>query len=457
MSTNFRICLAFLVAVLIVLFGTTGYVIIEGFSWFEALYMTIITVTTVGFGEINHLSSQGRVFTIVLIMVGFCSLAFAGRSLAESFLEKIWSKTTETKKMIKKISKMSSHYIICGYGRVGRSAADHFQRSGVDFVIIEPDPEHCRQIKEKGFLFLEGDATKEDDLLRAGIKQAAGILTLLNSDPDNLFIVLSARELNPTLRIVSRSADSTSEHKIIQAGADNVISPFKSAGEQIADDILLATGKHSPTANSSNHRTLMQEAGPQWLKIAPNSEMIGCSLAAICQDHNRNIIGLRRGQNDIIYPDLETTIKPEDAILAIDRQDSGSNRSHTIRSAPAKVLIIDDNPVIVRLYTRLFQRAGFHPLSADNGDDGLRLILSERPAVAVIDHHLPTMSGIDICRKVRKSGITSDQMQLIIFTAEPLTNIREQALEAGADEIIIKSSDAGEIIKNVVQRLRTAP
>lgn len=456
MSTNLRISLACLACGLIILFGTTGYVVLEGFTWFEAFYMTIITVTTVGFGEINHLSIQGRAFTVVLIIVGFCSLAFVGRSLAESFFEKIWSKKTETKKMLKRISRLSSHYIICGYGRVGRSAADHFKESAASFVIIEPDPEHCRQIKEKGFLFLEGDATKEEDLLRAGIKKAAGLLTLLNSDPDNLFIVLSARELNPTLRIVSRSADSSSEHKIIQAGADNVMSPFKTAGEQIADDVLLATGKNSPGGvNSLAAEHSQVENPPQWLTVEPGSDLTGKSLKEISKENRQTILGIRHNKTDTIYPDLDLIVSTGDAILAISLPDHSPNKDRSIRSAPPKILIIDDNPVIVRLYTRLFQRAGFHPISATNGEEGLELIVSEKPVVAIIDFRLPTMSGVELCKKIRESGLASEQIQLILFTSDSQQGIREEALNSGADEVIFKSADAAELIDSVVHLLRT--
>lgn len=451
MTTNLRILLACLICIFIVLFGTIGYVVIDDFPWFDALYMTIITVTTVGFGETHSLSVLGRAFTILLILIGFSSLAFVGHSLVESLLEKISSKSKETLKMQKKISRLSSHYIICGYGRVGRSAADHFAAVGAKFVIIEPNIDHCQQIKEKGFLFIEGDATKEEDLLAAGIKNAAGLLALLNTDPDNLFIVLSARELNPTLRIVSRSVDPSSGHKILQAGADNVISPFKTAGQQIADDILISTGQSSVATTSST----IGDASPQWIEVKAGSSMQGKPLDSLYQEMRRTIIGIRRNGTDTIYPDLQTIVDAGDKILVIDYSTSDSSYIDTIKTVPQKILIVDDNPVIVRLYTRLFQKAGFHPFSAVDGKEGLDFILTERPVAAVIDYQLPLLTGIEVCTKVRAAGLTSDAIKLILFTTDSETDTREKALSAGADEVIIKSSNAAELVDNVARRLKS--
>lgn len=331
--------------------------------------MSVITLTTVGFGEVKPLSGAGRGFTTFYILLGFGSLALAGRAIAESLIENVFSGQSEIKKMKKKISLLKAHFIICGFGRVGAASAEHFIKDGADFIVIENDHEQCHAIREKDYIFLEGDATSEAILLEAGIKSAKGLIALLNSDPKNLFIVLSARELNPTLQIISRVEDASSEKKILRAGADRVISPFAAAGRQIAGDILAATEK---TAH---------------------------------------------------------------------------------RSETKKVVIVDDNPVILRLYTRLFQKAGFHPITAINGREGVDTIISEKPAAAVIDYMLPELSGIEVCRHIRTTQGCRG-IKLIIFTADDQAKTKRRAIDAGADAVIIKSPEASEVIEAVVRIIK---
>ena len=355
----------------IILLGAAGYVVIERYTFFEGLYMSVITVATVGFGEVKPLSEMGRGFTAFLIFAGFVSLAFAGHAMVESLIEQIASGKSEMKKMKKKIAQLRGYYIICGFGRVGMAASEHFVKAGVSFAIVEDNPKQCDRIRERGHLFIRGDATHETALLEAGIKSAEGVLVLLNSDPDNLFIVLTARELNPTLHIIARAEEESSESKIIKAGADKVTSPFATAGRQIADDILSLTGKTD-----------------------------------------------REGE-----------------------------------TIPRKLVIVDDNPVILSLYNRLFQKAGFHPLTAENGEEGLSLIAREKPVAAVIDYRLPVLSGIDVCRTLRQEKACQD-IKLILFTADDHPDTRSRALAAGADEVVVKSSEASEVVSTVTEMLR---
>ncbi|MCP4694160.1 MAG: potassium channel family protein, partial [Desulfobacterales bacterium] len=226
----------------VILFGAAGYIIIEDYSALDALYMSVITITTVGFGEVQPLSQAGRGFTTILILVGFVCLAYMGRALAESVIDTMWRGKLRAKKMRNRISRLRAHYIICGFGRVGVSAANHLARMKADFVLIESDPDACAILDEKNYLYINGDATSDDTLIEAGVKSASGLITLLDSDPENLFVVLTARELNPTLYIISRSEDHKSGEKITRAGADKVYSLFATAGKQVAIDIVKTTG-----------------------------------------------------------------------------------------------------------------------------------------------------------------------------------------------------------------------
>jgi len=452
MNANRRIIVAIILFLLIISFGTTGYVLIEKeYSWFDGLYMTMITIATVGFGEVKPLSQAGRVFTILLIVIGFSSLTFIAHSLFESILEKISNESSEIKKMHKKIEQLSRHYIICGFGRVGEAAAEHFKKAGADYVIVESNPEQCEELKERKEYFVEGDATHEETLLKAGIKKASGLLAMLDTDPDNLFIVLSARELNPTLRIFSRSATPSAARKIIQAGADHVISPYKSAGRQVADDILRATGHSSLFTDTPDAISLP----PIWLEIKPGSSLDGKTIKKAAEEQNAIILGLRRRGHDSLMPDPQTTIMAGDTILLQNSNTQNEQAAVATSAPPRKIVIIDDNPVIRRLYNRLFQKAGFHPLCAETSKDGLELILKEEPTAAVIDYHLPLMTGVEICREIRKIR-EMDHVQLLIFTADDQPEIRSEALAAGANEVVVKSANSSEIIDRVIHHLSKA-
>lgn len=430
----------------IILLGTSGYHFIERYPPIDAFYMAVITITTVGFGEIYPLSEIGRLFTIGLIISGFVVLGLFGSSVMEWLMEEIWSGKHRGKKMNKKIAHLKKHHIICGFGRVGRVAAEHLQEAGADFIVIDSSPAAGEQLRELGFLHIEADATRESALLEARIKEASGLLALVQSDPFNLFIVLSARELNPTLHIIARSEDKHTEGKILKAGADAIVCPFDSAGKQIADNLLIATGGARVQFDEQ------VEARPEWIVVQEGSSMIGQSVAEVAHSMGRDILGLRRGTVDRLQPPSDMLIVAGDTLLVVT---STSELVETVEepSLPRKIVIIDDNPVIVRLYARLFQKAGFHPLVADSGDKGLAMIVQEQPVAAVIDFMLPGLSGLEVCREVRRTA-HGDRIKLVVFTGDDTTELRQRCLEAGADEVVVKSSDTAAIVTQVSRLIK---
>ncbi len=448
MTLRQRIITALLVCTGILFAGAAGYMFVENYSFLEGVYMSAITISTVGFGEIRPLSDMGRIFTTVLILLGFIGLAFAGHAIGESLLVKVWSGKAEIKKMKKKIAALKDHFIICGFGRVGFAAAENFVKAGADFVVIETNPDHLQNISDLGYLFIENDATREKVMLDAGIKKAKGLMALVGSDPENLFISLTARELNPTLTIISRANDASSSNKILRAGADSVISPFVTAGKQVADDILAATGKTAGLHATSE----FAEFGPKWIDVKEGSSMIGYSIASIADQMGRSIMGLRRNHKDMVLPDAHQVIEKGDRLLIIDElKDNGFvGKYHS--PEPRKIVIVDDNPVIVKLYTRLFQKSGFSPITAFDGKAGLDAIRSEKPVAAVIDYMLPVMSGIEICEKVRRSS-EYDETKLILFTADEKSETRKRAMATGADAVVVKSPEAREVIETVIHIL----
>ncbi|PIE59588.1 MAG: hypothetical protein CSA32_03320 [Desulfobulbus propionicus] len=439
-----KIALSFLFLVFIIAFGTLGFKLIDDYPLLDAMYMCVITISTVGYGEVHPLSPWGRLFSVVLIMFGFVVLGFAGHSLVESMLEKLWSGNVLEKKMKKKIDRLRKHYIICGFGRVGEVAGQNLQEAGVDFVVIDSSGSGKEKCLEQGILYLEGDATRESMLLNAGVKEACGLLALAGSDPLNLFIVLTARELNPTLHIIARSEDRHTEKKILRAGADSIISPFDSAGRRIAHQLLAATGMQQEIAISSPEKLV---SSPKWVPVGPESPLLGKTLREITTSASMEIIGIRSQETDYLEPDTDRRVQEGD-ILYVFKTAKGGTYAEGAEETRKKLVIIDDNPVIVRLFSRLFHKAGYHPFTADNGEEGVLLIDKEKPAAAIVDYLLPGISGLDVCRTIRTKH-NSNAIKIVMFTAENDEQLKDQCLEAGADAIIVKSADAREIIRTV--------
>lgn len=425
--------------------GTIGYMCIEQFTLLDALYMTVITITTVGFGEIHPLSSIGRIFTMFLILFGFGSIGFLAAAFTEAIIEQASSPLLKRKAMQKRIDQLRKHYIICGFGRVGIAAAEHFQKAGAPFVVLESDEEQIKILQEHKYLYLEDDATREEVLLAAGIKHATALMALLNADPENLFTVLTARELNPTLHIIARTETTSSESRMLRAGADSIISPYASAGRRVADKILQATRGAAPESDSAPNG----QSQAEWFQVTAESDLAKHVVETASTFLKGAILGLRRGERDYLAPGADMEVQLGDLLLIAPFAPLGSEIK--VASAPhkaGKMVLIDDNPVIRRLYTRLFQKAGYHIFTAENGKEGYEIILRERPQAAVIDYFLPDMTGLAICAKIR-ANVELHPMKLILFTGSDDAEIRQEALAAGVDSVVVKSPDAAEIVNTV--------
>lgn len=218
-----------------ILVGTVGYIMIENYSFLDALYMTVITITTVGFKEVRELSAAGKIFTIYLIVTNIGIFFYGATKIVHLIIEGEFRNFFKYYNMNKSIANLENHVIICGYGRNGKQVCLELYDDKIPFIIIEKNPNIIEEIRDEGkFLFIEGDSTEEIVLLEAGIRKARAIITTLPEDPDNVYVVLTARELNPNILIISRASLESSESKLKRAGANNVIMPEKIGGAHMA-------------------------------------------------------------------------------------------------------------------------------------------------------------------------------------------------------------------------------
>lgn len=449
MNGRTRLWRAFWLVIFFLGAGTTGFVIIEDYSILDAFYMTIITISTVGFGEIHPLSDAGRTFTIILILSGVGGLAYAIGSITELILERATDPNLWKKPMEKKIAKLKGHTIICGSGRVGSAAANQLHKADSPFVVIESDQGHLNILQELGYLRLDGDATRESILLKAGIKNAKVLLAMLDSDPNNLFTVLTARELNPTLQIIARCENFSSEKRILRAGADSIVSPYVAAGKRVARRIL-------ETPDSESDSELHSPAAPpRWLTEKQIESLVGKTVSEAENVIHGTIVGIHHMGLDNLMPSPTETIAEGSSILTIAAPNLSQNTVAETQQK-AKIVLIDDNPVICRLYTRLFQKAGFLISFAQTGEEGFAQVVEDQPDAVIIDYHLPDVSGLEVCKKIRAMD-GGKEMKVILFTADEDQATKDSAIAAGVDSVVVKSPNADEIVSKVKVALHWEP
>jgi voltage-gated potassium channel len=310
-----RLLFSLALIVLIISFGTSGYMFIEGWSFIDSIYMTIITLAGVGFKEIHDLSLNGRVFTIFLIVGGVGTLAYALSAGAKILLEGELQEIYGRKRLEKKIKGLKDHYIICGYGRMGKIIARELKSKGKKFVAIEKEP-HSLTDKEDILLF-KGDATSDEVLKELNIEKAKGLISVLPTDAENLFVVLSARGLNQDLLIVARAGEEGSQQKLLRAGADKVVSPYHIGGLRMAHTVLKpAVVDFIEFATQSGNIDLQMEE----IKIQESSQLAGLTLdqCGIGRDLGIIIVTIKHVDGGMKYnPTFGSTINAGDTLIAL--------------------------------------------------------------------------------------------------------------------------------------------
>ena len=312
------------VALLAVVFvgGTAGYMLVEGWSIWDAFYMTVITVTTVGYREIHPMSRTGEAFTAVVLLVGVGTALYTFTLAATIVVEGGWRARVAARRMIRMIDQLDHHFIICGFGRIGRVIAGEFRQQGIPFVVVDRDPELVRHVVEAGMLGVEGDASRQEVLERVQIGRARGMVAAVGTDAENVYAILTARDLAPALFIVGRAESEDSERKLVRAGADRVISPYQIGGQQMAQTALRpAVVDFVKLATAAGSLELAMEQ----VKVGGGSSLAGRSLveANLRQRFSVIVVGIQRGGGRIEFnPPPEAVMHPGDDIVVLGRPSS---------------------------------------------------------------------------------------------------------------------------------------
>jgi len=320
--------MAALLLLIITAVGTAGYMAVEGWSLWDAFYMTIISLTTVGYSEVHPLSPAGEVFTAVLLVGGVGTVLYSFTLIGARVIEGTLHQRWERRRITHMLDTLDNHFIVCGFGRIGSTIVDEFERQKIPHVIIERDPERARSLRERGQLVVEGDASSEDVLTQAGMARARGLIAALPTDADNVYTILSARLMRPPLYIIGRAESDDSARKLKRAGADRVISPYQLGGLHMAQLALRPTVvEFVQLATSSEFLDLSMEQ----VEVREHGPLVGQTLvgANLRQIFGVIVIGIRRTSGRMEFnpaPDARmeagdhlVVLGPNDRLAALNR------------------------------------------------------------------------------------------------------------------------------------------
>ena len=309
----------FLLLSLIVLLcaGTAGFMTIEGMSALDSLFMTVITLSTVGFETLKPLSPAGKLFTIVLIVVGVATFSYHLTRLFTFVVERGFLESLGRRRMNKKVQEMKEHYLICGHGRIGSTIVSEFTFKNVPLVVVEWRTEEAERLQELGVAVVAGDAREESILKRAGIERAKGLIALLPNDADNLYVILTAKDLNPELTILARACELEGERRLLKAGADKVISPHREGGKRMARMILnpAVTDFIEMATEKQNLQLQMEE-----FTVRPGSPLADKTIneTGLLKRHKILVVAIKRADGAMTFnPEGSTRIHAGDALIVL--------------------------------------------------------------------------------------------------------------------------------------------
>lgn len=300
-----------------VAYGTAGYMLLEGWGFVDALYMTSISLTTVGFLEVHPLDTAGRLFTISVITVGVGTALVTIAIVAQWVLDTHWGERTRRRRMQQRLDALSDHYVVCAYGRVGRAVARELEAENVPFVVIDTKEDLEERMVSDGVLYLIDDPSEEGVLERAGVRRAKGLVCAVDSDATNVYITLVARALNPDLFIVARASEPGSADRLVRAGADRVVSPYVSSGRHMA---LVALRPRAADVVEIEPGPGTSSLRLEEIRVEATSDLVGVRIVDALGD--APVLAIRHADGKITAnpaPDIE--LRSEDLVLRIGEED----------------------------------------------------------------------------------------------------------------------------------------
>lgn len=335
-ATLRRVLFLILMSSLLLAFGVSGYILVEHFTFLEALYMSVITLATVGFTEVRPLDDAGRIFTIVLILMGVGFLTYSLIYFSQVVFDPNLLELYRRRRLKKQLGQLEDHYVVCGYGQMGQIIVQELMIHNIPVVVIDSDDSLVIRFREKGILHLTADATEEENLIAAGVQRAKGLVAVVNRDTDNVFIVLTARDIKKDLLVFARAGSPSTHKRLLKAGANRVVSPFATGAHHIAQNIL------RPTVTDFLELALSAEGlelSLEEIVIPDDAVLVGKELmhSGIRSQYNLIVVAIKRRDGSMIYNpspqelleanDILIVIGPQKNLLNFDRETKGTLQS----------------------------------------------------------------------------------------------------------------------------------
>ncbi len=452
MKNYIKIIKAFGMLIFILILGTSGYLYIEdNWTLLDALYMTVITITTVGFKEIHELSPEGKVFTIFIIFLGYSIIAIVLSQVAQVIIESEIKNLFSKNKIKKKVKKMKNHYIVCGFGRTGTSICSELKKALIPFVLIETKEEAIQAAEELGYNVIKGNATADHTLTEAGIDRAAGLIAALSADVDNFFISLAARELNPTIFIIARGEDPNVEGRILRAGADIVVSPIKLGGEQIANLLSQHINGTTSDIQSMHSEGLLGFSMKTYItKDKPEIvENILKKTGAI------SAISIKYNDGNFENNPNKTQEVPSNSVVVLVMCNTQAQKTAIVkrRIESKTVLIADDHNALRTLFARKIHSAGYKVITAKDGQEAINITEKEVPNLVVLDVTMPHKSGFEVCQYIKSNPKLKDVL-VILYSSDDTEEFFIKGKRVGADITMRKSSKSSELLEIINHLLK---
>ena len=299
--------------------GTVGFTVVDGYSPFDAFYMTLTTMTTVGYGEIHPLSHAGRVFNSFLIVFGVTTIFIAIGAMTQTIIELEFGDAIGKRRNKRMIDKLQDHYIICGFGRVGRGAAQELSHAGVPFVVVDINPDRVERAMHAGMLAVAADSTHDETLRLVGIERARGLVAALATDADNLFVLLSAKGINPGIYVATRAAEEGAEAKMRRAGADAVFAPYAMTGHRLAQSLLRP---HVVQFLDFTTKDVGEDVAIEQVRVSGSSEMVSKTIKEMQLRKEVGVIvmAIRKESGEMVFnPPAETAVQGGDYLIVMGR------------------------------------------------------------------------------------------------------------------------------------------